>query len=37
MKIVDNTVIFVRNDRNRRLAYLGVALIAAILIFFPKP
>ena len=37
MKIVNDTLIFIRNDRNRRLAYLLVAIIAAILIFFPKP
>ena len=37
MTIVDTTVAFVRNDRSRRLAYFVLALLAAILIFFPKP
>ena len=37
MKLVDTTVAWVRNDRARRLVYLIVAVIAAILIVFPKP
>ncbi len=37
MRIVDNTVILVRNPWYRRLAYLLAALIAAVLIFFPRP
>jgi hypothetical protein len=37
MTLVDNAVTFVRNDRSRRLAYLLLAVVSAILIFFPKP
>ena len=37
MTIVDRTVVWVRDDRIRRLTYLVTALVAALLIFFPKP
>lgn len=37
MRSVDTVVTFVRNDRNRRLAYLVLGLVSAILIFFPQP
>jgi len=37
MTIVDTAVTFVRSDRNRRLAYFVLALVSAILIFFPRP
>ena len=37
MTIVDTVIAFVRNDRNRRLSYLVLAVISAILIFFPRP
>jgi hypothetical protein len=37
MIIVDNAVTFVRDDRSRRLAYLLLAVVSAILIFFPRP
>jgi len=37
MRIVKDTLVFLRNDRSRRLAYLVAALVAGILIFFPRP
>ncbi|MFC7536710.1 capsule biosynthesis protein [Sphingomonas sp. GCM10030256] len=37
MRIVDNTIVLVKNPLYRRLAYLAVALVAAFLIFFPRP
>ena len=37
MRVVDNSVAWVRNTRNRRLTYLVVAIVSAILIFFPRP
>jgi hypothetical protein len=35
--VVQSVTVWARNDRSRRLAYFAAALIAAILIFFPKP
>jgi hypothetical protein len=35
--MVRETVIWVRNDRNRRILYALAAIVAAILIFFPRP
>lgn len=37
MKIVDKAVAWARNDRSRRLTYVVLALVAAVLIFFPRP
>ena len=37
MTIVDNLVTLVRSDRHRRLTYLVLGAISAILIFFPRP
>ena len=37
MRAADNVVAFVRNDRNRRLSYAVLAVLSAILIFFPRP
>jgi hypothetical protein len=37
MKTVDRVVTFVRNDRSRRLAYFVLAVVSAVLIFFPRP
>ncbi|MEA3080012.1 MAG: hypothetical protein QOF05_1420 [Sphingomonadales bacterium] len=37
MRSVDTVTAFVRNDRSRRLAYLVVGIVSAILIFFPQP
>jgi uncharacterized protein involved in exopolysaccharide biosynthesis len=37
MRIVQESVVFVQNARNRRLVYLALAVITAILIFFPRP
>jgi hypothetical protein len=37
MTIVDNVVTVVRSDRHRRLTYLVLGAISAILIFFPRP
>lgn len=36
-RVVEQTVLWVRDPSRRRLAYALVALIAAILIFFPRP
>ena len=37
MRVIDTTIIWVRDARNRRLAYLVIALVSAFLIFFPQP
>jgi hypothetical protein len=37
MTFVDNAAAFVRNDRSRRIVYLLLAVVSAILIFLPKP
>lgn len=37
MTIVQDTVVWVRDNRNRRLAYLAFAILSAVLIFFPQP
>jgi len=37
VKLVDTTLAWVANDRLRRIAYLLSAIIAGILIFFPRP
>ena len=37
MRAVRQTFVFLRNDRYRRIAYFVTALIAAFLIFFPRP
>jgi len=37
MRLVDTTAAWIRNDRLRRLSYFVFALIAAVLIFFPRP
>ena len=37
MTIIKDSVVWIRNDRNRRLSYLVLAIIAAILVFFPRP
>ena len=37
MKTVETVVTSVRNDRNRRLTYLVLAILLAILIVFPRP
>src|SRR3954451_535127 len=33
----ENLVLWVRDDRKRRLTYLVLAIVSAILIFFPRP
>ncbi|HEX6219075.1 MAG TPA: capsule biosynthesis protein [Sphingomicrobium sp.] len=35
--MVRDTIIWVQNDRNRRIVYVLAAIIAAFLIFFPRP
>jgi hypothetical protein len=35
--MVRETIIWVRNDRNRRILYALAALVAAVLILFPRP
>lgn len=37
MRVVDHSVAWVKNDRNRRLGYLVVVIVSAFLIFFPRP
>jgi hypothetical protein len=37
MTLTDTVVDWVRNDRKRRLSYAVLAVVSAILIFFPKP
>ena len=37
MTVVQDTVGWVRNTRNRRLAYLLLAIVAAVLVVFPRP
>ena len=37
MRVVDGGVAWVKNDRNRRLGYLAVAIVAGALILFPRP
>lgn len=37
MTIVERTIVWVKDDRTRRLAYLVLAVLAAVLIVFPKP
>lgn len=37
MKLIDTIIVRARNDRVRRVVYLVVAIIAAVLIVFPKP
>src|SRR4029078_1238622 len=37
MTMVERTIVWVKDDRTRRLAYLVLAAVSAILIFFPRP
>lgn len=37
MSVVRETVSWAQNTRNRRLAYLLLAIVAAVLVFFPRP
>jgi hypothetical protein len=37
VKILETTVAWARNDRSRRLTYFVLALVGAVLIFFPRP
>jgi hypothetical protein len=37
MRSVEQTIVWVKDDRIRRLVYAAMAVIAAILIFFPRP
>lgn len=37
MRAVEQTIVWIKDDRIRRLTYLVTALIAALLIFFPRP
>ena len=37
MRAVRETFVWIRRDRNRRIVYLLAAIVAAILIFFPRP
>ena len=37
MRYVETIVTFIRSDRKRRIAYFVLAVVSAILIFFPRP